>query len=46
MAEKTTFLKSIHSIALTTISKIILQRKFMKVLENVREEISYFWQQF
>ena len=34
-----TFFKQIHSIALTTISKIIFQRKFKKVLENVRQDI-------
>ena len=38
-AEKTTFFKRIQSKVLTTISKIILRKKFMKVLENVREDI-------
>ena len=38
-AKKTTFLKWIHSIALTTILKIIFRRKFKKVLENIRKDI-------
>ena len=38
-ALKTTFYRWIHSLALTTISMIILFRKFKKVLENVCEDI-------